>query len=318
VNDRASPGELTIVAVATLVTAGYAFARAAQTGLHAAVVVGLFAVGLFAVGLVWPVLTLRGVGAEVDAPRDAVAGDEIELRVRLTGRARRLALRTLDPPGPWYRARAPGEGRVVHRAQRRGVFRFLRVELRAAGPLGVLSRRRLLVVELPAPVLVGPRPVPARWTAVIAPADERAGGAPVPAGLPDAVRAVRPYAPGDPARLVHWPSTARTGALVVRELEPPSVVGVALLVDLRGDDRAAVEATAARAAGLGRAVLAAGGRLLLGTAERTGPVLREVDATLELSRRLARAVGGPLPAPPPGWPVEVVQAAVPGGLGAPP
>jgi hypothetical protein len=53
-------------------------------------------------------------------------------------------------------------------------------------------------------------------------------------------------------------------------------------------------------------VLAAGARLLLATSERGGPVLAEVEGTLDLSRRLARAVSGPPPRPPAGWSVEVV------------
>jgi uncharacterized protein (DUF58 family) len=188
----------------------------------------------------------------------------------------------------------------------------------------VLSRRKVLAGELPAPVVVGPKPIPVRWVPTLAAGARELVAASARVGIPDVVRSVRPYEPGDPARLVHWPSSARAGDLVVRELEPPAVAGLAIVLDLRtesgpdvparwatppgarrGDDDP-VEVAASRAAGLGRAVLAAGARLLLATSERGGPALAEVEGMLDLSRRLARAVPGPPPRPPAGWSVEVV------------
>jgi uncharacterized protein (DUF58 family) len=115
---------------------------------------------------------------------------------------------------------------------------------------------------------------------------------------------VRPYVSGDPARLVHWPTSARRGELVVREYEPPPALGVALLVDLRGPRP---EAIAGRAAGIGVATLKAGGIVWCGTCDDDGPVGGIVSDERELGRVLARAIAGPLPEPPPRWFVEVVQ-----------
>jgi uncharacterized protein (DUF58 family) len=127
------------------------------------------------------------------------------------------------------------------------------------------------------------------------------------AGGGDTVRAVRPYVPGDPARLVHWPTSARRGTLVVREHEPPPIVGVALVVDLNGfPDH--VEDAASRAAGIGRATLEAGGAVWCCTCEADGPVSAPVADRRDLGRRLARATAGEPAPPPPGWPVELVQA----------
>jgi uncharacterized protein (DUF58 family) len=117
----------------------------------------------------------------------------------------------------------------------------------------------------------------------------------------DSVRAVRPYAPGDAARLVHWPTSARLGSLAVRELEPPAVIGVAIVVDGRGTELEP-EMAASRAAGLGHAALRAGAHVLLLTCEQTGPVVAPVSSPLELGRRLARMVPGAPPDPPMGWP----------------
>ena len=122
----------------------------------------------------------------------------------------------------------------------------------------------------------------------------------------DTVRSVRPYVAGDPARLVHWPTTARLGTLVVREHEPSAAIGVALVVDLTGDRD--VERVASRAAGIGRATLAANGSLWLCTSETSGPVSARVVDVRDLSRRLARAGAGTPGAPPPGWPVETLRA----------
>jgi uncharacterized protein (DUF58 family) len=121
------------------------------------------------------------------------------------------------------------------------------------------------------------------------------------------VRSVRPYLPGDSARLVHWPTSARRGTLVVREHEPPVVVGVALVVELHGTTEE-VELIASRAAGLGRATLAAGGAVWCCTNESGRPVSARVVDQRDLGRRLARAGTGPAGSPPVGWPVVTVHA----------
>jgi uncharacterized protein (DUF58 family) len=101
---------------------------------------------------------------------------------------------------------------------------------------------------------------------------------------------------------VHWPSTARTGTVVVRELEPPVPVGQAVVLDLRdlGPD---TERAAAYALGAAWAVLGSGGELVMCTAEVFGPVAARVRSPLEANRRIARAVPGEPAVPPDGWPV---------------
>jgi uncharacterized protein (DUF58 family) len=119
----------------------------------------------------------------------------------------------------------------------------------------------------------------------------------------DSVRSVRPYVTGDPSHLVHWPSTARTGQLVVRELDPPAAAGLALVVDLNdpaGDGTA--ELVASQVAGGAEGLLAGGSRVMLCTVEPAGPVVAEVRSSEQVRQRLARAVAGPPPPPPPHWP----------------
>jgi uncharacterized protein (DUF58 family) len=181
--------------------------------------------------------------------------------------------------------------------------------------LGVFVRSRVVRAALPFELVVAPRPTPTSvaTSAVAFPLRERpldlsvAVAATGTTGGGDTVRAVRPYVPGDAARLVHWPTSARRGTLVVREHEPPPTVGLAIVVDLNGppDD---VEDAASRAAGIGRAALAAGGAVWCCTCESGGPVSARVVDRRDLGRRLARATPGEPAAPPPGWPVEVVRA----------
>jgi len=106
---------------------------------------------------------------------------------------------------------------------------------------------------------------------------------------------------------VHWPTSARRGGLAVREHDPPGNEGIALVVDLTGD-HAAAEVAASRAAGVGRAVLARGGRVMVSTNESAGPVCTPVVDARELGRRLAHAVAGEPGEPPDGWPVLWVRA----------
>lgn len=49
----------------------------------------------------------------------------------------------------------------------------------------------------------------------------------------DEFAGLRAYVPGDDLRLVHWPSSARSGDLVVRLQEQPEPIGVTVVLDLR-------------------------------------------------------------------------------------
>lgn len=299
------PGDLTLTSIVLFTLGAYGVAAGAATGQEAVVAVGVFAFTVFVVGVVWPILIVARVDVSIVAPTDARVGDRVELRVSLTGRASRVDLRVLDPTGDWWCTASPAEGTVPHTATRRGVFHYVRVQLRSSAPLGVFVRTRTVRVHLPAPITVAPRPTHAAPVMQGVPDDHRAAGAQLLVrGGTDSVRTVRPYVPGDPARLVHWPTSARRAELVVREYEPPPALGVALVVDMRGPHP---EATASRAAGIGIATLKAGGIVWCGTCTEAGPVGELVADERALGRQLARAIAGPTPEPPSGWFVEVVQ-----------
>lgn len=309
------PGELTLTSIVLFTLGAYGVAAGAASGQQSVVAVGVFAFALFVVGIIWPIVSLSRVEVEAWAPADAMVGENHDVHVRLSGRASRVEVRLLDPPGPWWITASPSHGVMPRIASRRGVFGTLRIELRSSAPLGVFVRSKTTRIDLPVEIAVAPRPA--------AVADVRVGGAPrvqerlrdgviavTPAagqGAGDTVRTVRPYVPGDAARLVHWPTSARRGTLVVREHEPPAALGIALVVDLNGpsDD---MELAASRAAGLGRATLAAGGAVWCCTCEANVPVSARVADERDLGRRLARAGSGEPGAAPAGWPVEMVHA----------
>jgi uncharacterized protein (DUF58 family) len=298
------PGDLTLTSIVLFTLGAYGVAAGAATGQQAVVAVGVFAFTLFVTGIAWPIIALARIGATVLVPPDAVVGELLQCKIGLTGTAARLDVRVLDPPGGWWRTAAPTDGVIAHVAARRGVFWYVRVQVRTSAPLGVFVRTRTLRVRLPAPVTVAPRPTPASPVLEAVPDEQLTSAAPFPTrNGGDTVRTVRPYVPGDPARLVHWPTSARRGELVVREHEPPPALGVALVVDLRGDEP---EAAASRAAGIGNATLHAGGVVWCGTYEDGQPVGGIVTETRALGRRLARATAGPPAEPPTGWHVRVV------------
>jgi uncharacterized protein (DUF58 family) len=309
------PGELTLTSIVLFTLGAYGVAAGAASGEQSVVAVGVFAFTLFVLGIVIPIVTLNRLGVEAWAAPDAMVGAGHDVHLRLSGRVGRVEVRVVDPPGAWWRTAAPTEGIIPRVAARRGVFHTIRVELRSSAPLGVFVRSRFVRVALPVPLSVAPRPTlaaPRLWPRPDDAALSSATSSMYGAG--DTVRAVRPYVPGDAARLVHWPTSARRGSLVVREHEPPPAVGLALVVDLSGgglsgsEPGEGAEAAASRAAGIGRATLAAGGAVWLCTREAGGPVSAPVVNARDLGRRLAAAEPGDPGAAPQGWSVEVVRA----------
>lgn len=273
-------------------------------GVDRTALVVIWCSGLVAalIGVIWPTVAVRRVRLAASSPRDALVGDTVPITLQVTSRSGGFEARCLDPSGPWHRMTGPGWGELPHLVDKRGCFDLIRIELRATAPLGFVSAGRVVWCELPTTIEAGPRPLNSSWRPSRAPVEAGVGAATSSSPSGDLVRSVRPYVNGDPPNRVHWPSTARLGQLVVRELEPPSPVGQAIVVDLRdlGDQ---TEPAASYAMGACLAVLEAGGRLVLCTFDRTGPVSEPVRFPIDASRRLARALPGPPGSPPEGWPV---------------
>ena len=264
---------------------------------------------LVVVSLVSPAVAWVRIRVGVDAPADAVAGRPVSLRVALSGPRSAVKLRVAEPPGEWMSAVAPCDGAATVVPPRRGVIDEVTVEIEAAGILGLVRWRRVHRIHLDRAIEVAPAPtdeqLPSAIRAAIAGDHSPANGV----HGADSVRSIREYTVGDPTRLVHWAATARRGELMVKELEDPDSVHVALAVDLRGDD-ADAEHAAARAAGIVAAALRATIPVTLLTAERDGPVAGRIVSALDAGRRLARATGGAPPdgPVPPGATVVRIEA----------
>jgi uncharacterized protein (DUF58 family) len=287
--------------------------------------------GLVLVGTVWPCVTVMVVkvdavqGSEAGGRRPVRVGEATSVRLHVGARLSEVALHWVDsgervPLG----AGAATDVDVPLVAVRRGRFDRLAVRVTSDAPFGMVSASRAIVVAPRRPLEVGPRPIEVERLpepesgafGELATTSTGHGG--------DTTRSVRPYVTGDPAHLVHWPTSARTGSLVVREMEPPADRAVAVVVDLGpgpvaatagpgelplmpttalrdGEDRAA-EGAVARAAAVVAELRARGVRVMLCTAE-PGPKVGEVGDDAMTMSRLAAATAGVPGAVPHGWSV---------------
>lgn len=254
---------------------------ARTTGAGWTLVVVCSVAAVVVLGAVWPAVVVRRIRVDVTAPADAVAGRPVEITVSVGGARSPLRVRMVEPPGEWSSAIAPVVGATVVVPPHRGVITHCTVEVDVGAPLGLVWWRRRLAVALPRPLEVAPAPIEETLADSVLAA--RPGG--------EAVRTLREYVQGDAARLVHWPSTARRGQLVVKELEEPDRPGLVLRVELGGTPEQ-VEDIAARAMGAALGGLRAGLSVTLLTRETAGPRCAVVRSPIEAGRRLARAVPG--------------------------
>ena len=305
-------GLLLVAVLTTTFLIGFAVADPSAAAL---VWAGLAAVAVF--GALWPLMTVRLVGIEIlSAPTDLVVGQLSSVQVKLTGRASGLTIRCSGSPLLLADLVSPGQVRIPLDVSVRGAYNSIRVDLGSDAPFGIALAVRTRTLALPRPLLVGPE-----THARTALTGQLLG--PESINLPrgqslsgESVRSVRPYVSGDPKHLVHWPSTARLGSLVVRELEPPVATGVAIVLDLSASDQSAADQSAAdqsaaeeaasQAAGLAESAFAQGARVMLCTAQADGPVCHEVSGLLQLRRRLALATSGVPAQAPDGWPILMV------------
>ena len=247
----------------------------------------------------------RAITLSVVAPTDATVGDEVPLRVSVHGRAARVEVRVLDPPAAGGAPRSRPTGIVPHR---RDAARRLRPRPRADPHLGAARRLRAdasgpdRAARSRSRSRPGRAPRRCRRSDPVPPRVERRRSTSITGPAVDVVRAVRPYVAGDAARLVHWPTSARRGELVVREHDPPANDGVALVVDLSGPQRLAEDGREpAPRASAARCSHGAGGSCSA-PASPTGPVCASVADRATSGGASPAAVGGP-PAPAPdGWP----------------
>ncbi len=200
----------------------------------------LIAIGV-PVAWVWARLNAAGLSVRVERFADRVQeGQTVEGRITVENRGwfGKLWLEVEDRSDlPDYAVRRvisiPRGGRrtwlIRGPASRRGVYSVGPVQVTAGDPFGLF--RTTVRFGARHPVLVFPRAVDLAGFAV--PLAHLPGEGrfrrPTQTLTPNAA-SVRPYAPGDAFNRIHWPTTARTGQLMVKvfELDPASDIWVAL------------------------------------------------------------------------------------------
>jgi len=255
------------------------------TGARIAVVAEAAIVVVVLADLAWSAWVTSGVSIViVDHAGDAVVGEPVSTEIVVRGRPTPIELRMLSARRPaWYRIDPPDKGTFVAVPDHRGIVGVAVFEVRCSAPLGLVGLNQRFVVDLAHSMTVAPRP-------------ELVAGARLPdrGALPspdDVVRGTRPWVPGDPQRSVHWPSVARTGMLMVKELEPPPAPQIVVAVELGAVGEAA-ERAASRGAWVASEALRRGCRVILATIEGESVIAAPVRSPLEVGRRLAVATSG--------------------------
>jgi uncharacterized protein (DUF58 family) len=246
-------------------------------------------VSAFVVGAGTAVLPLRGLRVERRLPPRGTEGDRVtvELRLRAAYAGRFLVVedgwagvsaRTLVPhvpPGVAVDVALP----VV--PPRRGRFAANPVAVASRGLLGLFTARRYVGADGHITVWPRPRPVSPRVLARLVPAIETAGEAQRARHRED-LYGIRDYQPGDQANRIHWRSSVRRGALVVREFERPVCREAALLLDLdrrQSPDR--LDAAVRAAASVLRAARDRGARVVVMGWEDTLVEHREWETAMD-------------------------------------
>ena len=260
-------------------------------GSRALLVIGTGVVAAWLLVALWRGLARRGLSVErrVSASR-LVEGDTLVVEARLVGRRRVPSIATLhDTAGPageiamrlrWRRAT-----RVTLPGAPRGVFRLGPAVLELSDLLG-LERIR---TDVGAGALVIVRPRIPVLTGLFTDGGARSTGGrvtvPRPTGLEP--HGVREYREGESLRAVHWPTTARTGRLMIREVDDAARDDVAVVLDTDVAGVVGVPGSSsldelARAAGaIVRAHAACGRRVALVVAGAPVVRLQRLDADWE-------------------------------------
>ncbi len=204
-------------------------------------------IGLLAVGGLSARAGIRGLTVTRQMSPEAFEGDAVTVALTVAvrrGRRYFVELRDAVPGLTTATAvvavcdvRRPATVAYQATAQGRGVYQVESLEIRSSGLAGLFISRRHL--EVRGAITIFPRywplaefPVPGQMSteATVTPRPTRDGL--------DVV-GVREFRDGDSLRHIHWRSTARRGALVVREFERADHRPVTLLLDTRAGAYAA-------------------------------------------------------------------------------
>lgn len=291
-------------AMGLLIGAGVLFFLGTNVQAGWLFVLAAMLLGVVLAGLVMPVRATRSVVVERRAPAEVHQGDEALVDVTVHGgrRATRRGLlvddRFFEPVDLWVGSVRPGERieiTTTRVARSRGSHESLPVSVRSSAPFGVADRRRRVAVESP-PTLVYPAVEQLGSLSFVRPAsttDSAMHTAPRRGQGPEFL-GIREYRPGDSMRHVHWASTARTGLVMVRELEQEQTRRLAIIADVSRDAEAEdngltpLDRVCSAAASIALAAFAQGNGVRLVTGDHHGAAHVMVGADeRELLERLA-------------------------------
>jgi len=194
---------------------------------------------------------LRGIQVRRRLPRELQAGRDGLVALEIANAQRRVAAFaivvedriTAQPAGDRAAGRCfalrigPGDTEVRSyrfRPERRGPLEFRGFVVFTRFPFGLFSKS--LLIDAPEQALVYPAiemvAIPPRFGGARAQGENLRGEA----GHGADVRGLREYAPGDPLRRVHWRSSLRAGALMVREVESEREAEVEVRLRTDGED----------------------------------------------------------------------------------
>lgn len=194
----------------------------------------------------WLQQVMAGLRIERGHGDRAFIGDRIKvsLTVHNTSRLPVPWLRVLDvlpiqlSTPPFYRrvlSLAPGERRRLDYTlicRRRGYYRLGPLTVESGDLLGILPRRRLAVTP-DGILIVYPRVLPLQRLGL--PTRSPLARRPTSRPLfedPDRVTGIRPYQRGDSPRRIHWPATASSGRIVVKQFDPGTARETIIFLDL--------------------------------------------------------------------------------------
>lgn len=217
---------------------------------------------LFVVGAAMALAPLPGLRVRRHAPARGLEGAPVFISIELaTTRSGRLLV--VEDGAAAFRARTllaqvpagkPVTAVVQPVPRRRGHYLLGPVVVSSRGAVGLLTARRRL--QLDGQLIVWPRAAvlpDAVRVRLIGGTDGRADG--VRTRQSEDFYGVRDYQPGDLPNRIHWRSSARRGALVVREYERATRPTPAIVVDLdRGQSVARLDAVVRATASLLRAL----------------------------------------------------------------
>jgi uncharacterized protein (DUF58 family) len=235
--------------------------------------------GATAGGALVPMSMVRGLHVSRGAPPEAFVGDQVPVDLVIENRSKgtRLSVVVRDPhiaPATTFiQAIRPGERvtvRTARLAARRGVVDGGPVEVASSAPFGIAEAKR--TIESSGRTVIFPRVIPlprmpflegaAVQPSLLGPGAQRGHG--------QDFLGVREYRYGDSPRDVHWPSTARRGTLVVKEMELERPASLVILVDTwadGGSDETALDLCCTVAASVAVKALATGHDVLLAAAQ---------------------------------------------------